>query len=87
MNSIKKCYLYQAQLKNPVAAETPLNVHLTVNAAKGVYKATILHQNINVEYIGSTVVSFKTRYNQNKSSLKPNKSTRTTLLAYKKITT
>ena len=42
---------------------------------KGIYNATILQRNI-------TKVILKTRYNQHKSSLKPNETTQTTLSAY-----
>ena len=42
---------------------------------KGIYNATISHQNL-------TKVVLKTRYNQYKSTLKPNETTQTTLSAY-----
>ena len=40
---------------------------------KGVYKAPITKGNETKEYIGSTGVSFKTRFNQHIHSFKPNK--------------
>ena len=51
---------------------------------KGVYKETITKSNETKEYIGSTGVSFKTRFNQNMHSFKPNNSTETTLSKYLK---
>ena len=46
------------------------------------YKVTITNENDSKEYIGSTGVSFKTRYNQHIHSFKPNNSTQTTLSNY-----
>ena len=49
---------------------------------RGVYKATITKGNETEEYIGSTGVSFKTRFNQHMHSFKPNNSTQTTMSKY-----
>ena len=49
---------------------------------KGGYKARITKGNEIKEYIGSTGVSFKSRFNQYMHSFKPNKSTQTTLFKY-----
>ena len=46
---------------------------------KGVYKATITKGNETKEYIGSTGVSFKTRFNQHIHSSKYNNITQTTM--------
>ena len=48
---------------------------------KGIIKVTISHQNTTKDYIGSTCVPFKTRYNHHKLSFNSNKSTQT-LFAY-----
>ena len=51
---------------------------------KGIYKATICYKNGYKEYIGSTGVSFKSRFNQHKYSLNNDKGNQTTLSKFYK---
>ena len=52
--------------------------------SKGIYKATIYCKNGYKEYIGSTGVSFKSRYNQHMHSLNSNRSNQTSLSIFTK---
>ena len=73
--SIKNC---NCRMKN----KCPFDGHCL---KKGIYKATVLCSKGNKEYIGSTGVSFKVRYNQHKYSLDSKKSNQTTLSKFYKI--
>ena len=78
---LKAKYLSPKDYKCRNLNNFPFNGHCL---SKGIYKATVYWYKGNKEYVGSTGVSFKTRYNQHKFSLNNDKGHQTMLSKFYK---